>query len=246
MPLRPATTGLAEGPVVLSRRGILRVRVRHADSAVLTVLDDDNLVSCAGSVPVLALARRCGLHEPAQGRVRPPGSPGASAGAKVTGPVAGMVAGADCIDDLDLLRHIGMDRVFTDVRAPSTCGTFQRAFSFEHVRQLDAVAARFLPRLTAAAPLLPEVGEIAYADLDDSVRRTFGYAEQGAGYGYSGVKGLNVPLATLSTPLAAPVIAATRLRKGSRPRCAGRASCRPMASPSRKPQAPVERTGTVW
>ncbi|GAB7191580.1 hypothetical protein NUM3379_22880 [Kineococcus sp. NUM-3379] len=195
---------------------------------------------------MLAPARRCGLHELAQGRVRPPGSPGASAGAKVTGLVAGMVAGADCTDDLDPLRHGGMDRVFTDVRAPSTCGTFLRASSFGGVRRLDAVAARFLPRLAAAAPLLPGVGEIADVDVDDSVRRTFGYAKQGAGYGYSGVKGLNFLLATPSTPLAAPVIAVTRARKGSATSVRGRASCRPMRSPSREPLAPVERTGTVW
>ena len=44
---------------------------------------------------------------------------------------------------------------------------------------------------------------------------TYGYAKQGAGYGYSGVKGLNALLATVSTPLAAPVSVATRLRKGS-------------------------------
>jgi hypothetical protein len=47
------------------------------------------------------------------------------------------------------------------------------------------------------------------------VRATYGYAKQGAGYGYSGVKGLNALLATLSTPASAPVVVASRLRKGS-------------------------------
>jgi hypothetical protein len=51
--------------------------------------------------------------------------------------------------------------------------------------------------------------------MDDTVRSTFGYAKQGAGYGYSGVKGLNALLATVSTASSAPVIVATRLRKGS-------------------------------
>jgi hypothetical protein len=51
-------------------------------------------------------------------------------------------------------------------------------------------------------------------DIDDTIRRTYGYAKQGAGYGYSKVKGLNALLGIVSTPLAAPVIAATRLRKG--------------------------------
>jgi hypothetical protein len=57
--------------------------------------------------------------------------------------------------------------------------------------------------------------EVAFLDVDDTIRQTHGYAKQGAGYGYSGVKGLNALLATVSTPTAAPVIAATRLRRGS-------------------------------
>ena len=56
---------------------------------------------------------------------------------------------------------------------------------------------------------------MAFVDIDDTVRQTYGYAKQGAGRGYSGVKGLNALIATVSTPLSAPVIAATRLRKGA-------------------------------
>lgn len=56
---------------------------------------------------------------------------------------------------------------------------------------------------------------MTFIDLDDTVKATFGYAKQGAAHGYSGVKGLNALLVTVSTPAAAPVIAATRLRKGS-------------------------------
>jgi hypothetical protein len=65
--------------------------------------------------------------------------------AKIHALIGGMVAGADSISDIDLLRHGGMNRVFDGVRAPSTLGTFLRAFTFGHVRQLDAVAARLLP-----------------------------------------------------------------------------------------------------
>jgi hypothetical protein len=129
--------------------------------------------------------------------------------------IAGMIAGADCIHDMDLLRHGGMDRLFTDVRAPSTLGTFLRVFTFGHVRQLDAVAAALLARLAAATPILPDLSTVAFLDIDDTVRQTYGYAKQGAGRGYSGVKGLNALLATVSTPLSAPVITATRLRKGA-------------------------------
>jgi hypothetical protein len=67
--------------------------------------------------------------------------------------------------------------------------------------------------LAAATPLLTGVGQVAFVDLDDTVRATFGYAKQGAGRGYTGVNGLNALLATLSTPLSVPVIAATRLRR---------------------------------
>src|SRR5450756_1373716 len=126
-----------------------------------------------------------------------------------------MVAGADSIDDMDLLRHGGMGRLFTGVRAPSTLGTFLRSFTFGHVRQLDAVAAGLVANLARLAPLLPGADQVAYVDVDDTVKATYGYTKQGAGYGYSGVKGLNALIATLSTPLAAPVIAATRLRGGS-------------------------------
>ena len=65
---------------------------------------------------------------------------------------------------------------------------------------------------------------MTYVDLDDTIRGTFGYAKQGAGYGYSGVKGLNALLATVSTGSSAPVIVATRLRKGSANSAPG---CRP-------------------
>ena len=65
------------------------------------------------------------------------------------------------------------------------------------------------------SPLLAGGDQVAYVDVDDTVKATYGYAKQGAGYGYSGVKGLNALIATAWTPLSAPVICATRLRKGS-------------------------------
>jgi hypothetical protein len=62
--------------------------------------------------------------------------------------------------------------------------------------------------------LLPGADQVAYVGIDATIRRTYGYAKQGAGYGSSKVKGLNAPAGIVSTPLAAPVIAATRLRTG--------------------------------
>jgi hypothetical protein len=177
--------------------------------------DDSNLVSCAGLAPVLALAARCGLATLLAERLHVAARGGANATAKILALIAGMIAGANCIDDMDLLRHGGMGRLFTDVRAPSTLGTFLRVFTFGHVRQLDAVAAGLLARLAAATPILTDLSTVAFVDIDDTVGQTFGYAKQGAGRGYSGVKGLNTLIATVSTPLSAPVIAATRLRKGA-------------------------------
>jgi hypothetical protein len=98
---------------------------------------------------------------------------------------------------------------------PPRSPTFLPAFTFGHVRQLDSVAATMLTELARRSPLLAGGDELAYVDVDDTVKATYGYAKQGAGFGYSGVKGLNALIATVSTPLSAPVICATRLRKGS-------------------------------
>ena len=191
------------------------MQVLHAPTALSVVFDDPNLVSCAGLAPVLTLAARAGLAELTTSHVRVSGEQGANPGLKVAALVAGMVAGADSIDDMGLLRHGGMGRLFTGVRAPSTLGIFLRAFTFGHVRQLDAVAARLLPRLTGQAPILAGAEQLVWLDIDDSLVPTYGYAKQAAGRGYTGVKGLNALIATASTPLAAPVIAATRLRRGN-------------------------------
>jgi hypothetical protein len=122
-----------------------------------------------------------------------------------------MVAGADRIDDTALLRNGGMGRVFNRAYAPSTLGSFLRAFTFGHVRQLDAVASRFLTRLTHHAPLVVQPtgpDERVMVDIDDTIIEVQGYFKQGPGYGYSGVRGLNARLATLSSAESAPVIVA--------------------------------------
>jgi hypothetical protein len=154
----------------------------------------------------------------AQERLPVPTDKGANAGLKVTSLVAGMVAGADSIEDMALLRHGGMSRVFAHAYAPSTLGSFLRAFSFGHVRQLDAVASRFLIALADQTPLLggprAEANHVL-VDVDDTVIEVHGYAKQGAGFGYCGVRGLNALLATATTTDTAPVVVAQRLRKGS-------------------------------
>jgi len=191
------------------------MQVSHTLGNVSAAFDDPNLVSCAGLAPVVALAERCGLAELVADKLTVPARGGVNAHLKIPGLIGGMVAGADSIDDMDLLRHGGMDRLFGGVRAPSTLGTFLRTFTFGHVRQLDSVAASLLTELGRRTPLLAGADQIAYVDVDDTVKATYGYVKQGAGYGYSGVKGLNALIATVSTPLSAPVICATRLRKGN-------------------------------
>ena len=179
------------------------------------VFDDPNLIAFGGLPAVMTLAEQAGLHELVDEHVTVPGPAGANASVKVPAIVAGMIAGADSISDLDVLRHGGMRRIFTGLRAATTLGTHLRGYRFGHVRQLDAVAARLLVRLAHVSPILAGAEQVVYVDVDDTVRETHGYRKQGAAYGYSKVKGLNAQLAIVSTPLSAPVIAATRLRKGN-------------------------------
>lgn len=129
------------------------MKLTHTLRAKAPRFDDPNLVSAAGLVPVLALAERAGLRDLADEHLSVPTNKGSNAGLKVASLVAGMVAGADSIEDMALLRHGGMARIFTGAYAPSTLGSFLRAFTFGHIRQLDAVASRLLLALAGLACL---------------------------------------------------------------------------------------------
>lgn len=193
------------------------MQLSHTRPVVSAVFNEPNLVSSAGLVPVMALAGKAGLRELADQRLTVPTDKGAHPGLKLSSLVAGMVAGADSIEDMALLRHGGMGTVFTAGYAPSTLGSFLRSFTFGHVRQADAVASRFLLNLAEHTQVLgdgKDTGPV-HVDLDDTVVEVHGHAKQGAAFGYSGVRGLNAVLATVSTGTIAPVIAAQRLRKGS-------------------------------
>src|SRR5665811_1352282 len=191
------------------------MQLSHTHPVRSAVFDDPNLVSSAGLVPMLALARSAGLTKLADQHLSVPTDKGANPGLKVSSLVAGMVAGADSIEYMAVLRHGGMGKVFTSAYAPSTLGSFLRSFTFGHVRQLDAVSARFLIGLAATTPVVAGIDDQVMVDIDDTIIEVHGYAKQGSGYGYSGVRGLNAILATLTTNAAAPVIVAQRLRKGS-------------------------------
>ncbi|WP_224281738.1 IS1380 family transposase [Streptomyces sp. LS1784] len=190
----------------------------HAASAVSAAFDEANLVACAGLVPVMRLAERCGLARLVADKVklgRAKNSAGAAADAKVTSIVAGMVAGADSIDDLDVLRHGAMPTLFGGIRAPSTLGTFLRAFTHGHALQLHAVHRRFLAESAEHTPLLPGTREMAFIDVDSTHKRVYGRAKQGAEYGrFKGIRTLHPLLATICTPHSRPLIATVRMRRG--------------------------------
>jgi len=207
------------------------VRLQHRPSAVRATFDDPNLVSCAGLVPVMRLAESVGLHGVVAQKVHLPGDVGSNPAGKVATVVAGMAAGADSIDDLDLVRHGGMPALFEQVYAPSTVGSFLRAFTHGHVRQLGGAAREILTRLAWHTALLPGADQLCFVDVDSMLRRVYGKKKQGAAFGHAKVggydvrlRGLHPLLATVSTPLSAPVIGAARLRAGNAASARGAAS----------------------
>ena len=203
----------------------LPVQVSHRFSVDSAVFDDDNLVSCAGLVPVMALAERTGMSDLlaqmvhiAVPRIK---SGSANPAPKLATLIAGMCAGADCIDDVEVLRSGGMKTLFGGVYAPSTIGTLLREFTFGHARQLESVLGVHLVALRAHVDLLPGLDQRAFVDIDSLLRPVYGHAKQGASYGHTKIAGKQVlrkglsPLATtISTEVAAPVIAGMRLRAG--------------------------------
>jgi hypothetical protein len=207
------------------------MQLSHDPLKTRACFDDPNLVSRAGLVPVMSLAERAGLAALARGRLTVAGPGGANAGLKAGCLVAGMAAGADSIEDMDVLRHGAMSAVFAGVRAPSTLGSFLRSFTWGNVRQLEAAGGEFLAELARRAPLLPGADVLAFIDIDSTQRRVYGYQKQGSAFGHTKiqgktvlVRGLNALAATICTPLSAPVIAGTRLRGGSAASARGVAS----------------------
>lgn len=189
------------------------------------MFDEDNLVSCAGLVPVMALAEQAGLTRLLDNKIHIEStrvkSGAANPAPKLATLIAGMCSGADYIDDVDLVRAGGMKSLFDRVYAPSTVGTLLREFTFGHARQLDSVLAEHLAGLCEQVDLLPGSDVRAFLDIDSLVRPVYGHAKQGASYGHTKIagkqvlrKGLSPLVTTLSTDTAAPVITGIRLRAG--------------------------------
>ena len=207
------------------------MRLLHSLARTHASFDDPHLVSHAGLVPVMALAQRAGLAELVAELVRPGGECGVNPQLKVPCLVAGMAAGADSVDDMDLLRHGAMGALFGGVRAPSTLGSHLRSYTWGNVSQLEKAGREFLAELARQAPLLPGKETLTFVDIDSMQKRVYGHKKQGARFGHTKiqgksllVRGLNALAATISTPIAAPVIAATRLRGGNAGSARGAAS----------------------
>jgi hypothetical protein len=160
------------------------------------VFDDERAVANAGVMLPAVLADRLGIEALIDGTVDLGDRAGAAnPGRKVMTLISAMALGADCIDDCGVLRS-GQTRAVLGhrVAAPSTLGTFLRAFTFGHVRQLDRVLADSLRRAWAAGAG-PGDGRLV-VDVDSFVGEVYGYDKQGAGYGYTHKRGYHPILAT--------------------------------------------------
>lgn len=178
---------------------------------VTVAFNDRRAVADAGIVLPMTLAARLGLEAVVDRFVRLGQRAGAAhAGRKVMTLVAAMLLGADSIDDCDILRSGRLGALVGRVVAPSTLGTFLRAFTFGHVRQLDRVLAETLRRAWAAGAG-PGDGRLV-VDLDSFVGEVHGYAKQGAGFGYTRQRGYHPILATRAD---SGEVLHVRLRKGS-------------------------------
>jgi hypothetical protein len=182
-------------------------------NGVTVEFDDERVVCDAGVMLVATLAERLGIEALAGRLVRlrrdRPGA--ANVGRKVMALLFAMVLGADSIDDTDVLRAGRTRRLLGGwIPAPSTLGTFLRAFTFGHVRQLDRLLGESLARAWQAGAG-PGGGRLVI-DVDSFVGEVCGYLKQGAAYGYTKRFGYHPILATRADTREALHI---RLRKGS-------------------------------
>ena len=189
----------------------------HDDAAVgldgvEVVFDDERLVSDAGIALVATLAGRLGIEALAGRLVKLAGDrPGAAnAGRKVMALVYAMLLGADSIDDCEVLRAGRTRRLLGGwLPAPSTLGTFLRAFTFGHVRQLDRLLAEALTSAWRAGAGPGE--ERLIVDVDSFVGEVHGYKKQGASFGYTKKRGYH-PL--MASRAGTAEVLHVRLRKG--------------------------------
>jgi Transposase DDE domain group 1 len=186
--------------------------VSHGIDRLEVSFDDPNLVANAGLLLVATLSQRLGLEALIDSMVRLVGRVGgARPGRKVLTLVHAMIAGASHIDHADMLRAGASAGVLGHrVMAPSTLGTFLRAFTFGHVRQLEAVVGRALQAAWAmgAGPGARSL----VIDVDSTICEVDGKHKQGAGFSYTHVLGYHPILATRAD---SGEVLHARMRKGS-------------------------------
>jgi Transposase DDE domain group 1 len=180
--------------------------------SVEVVFDDERVVSDAGIALVATLAGRLGI-EVLVGRfvtLRRDRPGAANAGRKVMALIFAMLLGADSIDDCEVLRAGRTRRLLGGwLPAPSTLGTFLRAFTFGHVRQLDRLLAETLTRAWRAGAG-PGDGRLV-VDVDSFIGEVHGYKKQGAGFGYTKKRGYHPLMASRAD---SGEVLHIRLRKG--------------------------------
>src|SRR5690606_10413196 len=174
----------------------LPVKVSHESVVGSAVFDEDNLVSCAGLVPVMTLAEHTHLPDRLTEKVSitttKVTSGAANPAPKLLTLIAGMCAGADSIDDIHLLRSGGMPHLLAGVYAPSPVGTPLRELPVGHARQLASVLREHLFALAARVEILPGLAEQAFIDIDSLLRPVYGHAKQGASYGHTKIAGKQI------------------------------------------------------
>lgn len=187
-------------------------RVSHGIDRVDATFDDPNLVANAGLLLVATLSARLGMEAVIDSMVRLVGRVGgARPGRKVLTLVHAMIAGATHIDHADMLRAGASGRVLSHrVMAPSTVGTFLRAFTFGHIRQLEAVTAEVITRAWRLG-VGPADGRLVI-DVDSTICEVDGHDKQGAGYGYTHRLGYHPLLAARADT---GEVLHARLRKGA-------------------------------
>ncbi|HZB60740.1 MAG TPA: transposase, partial [Actinomycetota bacterium] len=158
--------------------------------------DDERAVANAGLLLPATLVARLGLEQAADQLIDLGERPGAARpGRKILTVVHSLVAGGDCIDDVEMLRAGASASVLGHrVMAASTVGTFLRAFTFGHVRQLDRLAETALTRAWQAGAG-PGDGPLT-VDADSTICEVYGHHKQGAAYGYTRRLGYHPLLAT--------------------------------------------------
>lgn len=179
---------------------------------VRVAFDDERVVSDAGIALVATLAGRLGIERLIGQLVRlrrdRPGA--ANAGRKVMALIFAMLLGADSIDDCEVLRAGRTRRLLGGwLPAPSTLGTFLRAFTFGHVRQLDRVLAESLARAWRAGAG-PGSNRLV-VDVDSFIGEVHGYKKQGVGFGYTKQRGYHPLVASRADT---GEVLHVRLRKG--------------------------------